>query len=97
MSDALLVAGTSEIGLATVRRLAAQRVWLLGRDSARLPQAAAELDGASVEIVLLGADDIASHRQRAFAGANGFDVVVIAVGVLRAQAELDADPTRRST
>jgi decaprenylphospho-beta-D-erythro-pentofuranosid-2-ulose 2-reductase len=82
VSDALLVGGTSEIGLAIVRRLAAQRVWLLGRDSGRLAQAAAEVDGASVEVALLDADDIASHRhaiERAFADADGFDVVVIAV------------------
>jgi short-subunit dehydrogenase len=93
VSDALLVGGTSEIGLAIVRRLAAQRVWLLGRDSGRLAQAAAEVDGASVEVALLDADDIASHRhaiERAFADADGFDVVVIAVGVLGAQAGLDA-------
>ena len=78
MSDALLVGGTSEIGLAIVRRLAAQRVWLLGRDRGRLAQAAAEVDGASVEVALLDADDIASHRhaiERAFADADGFDVV----------------------
>lgn len=95
MSDALLVGGTSEIGLAIARRLAAQRVWLLGRDPGRLARAAAELDGATAEVRLLDADDIPSHRQaieRAFADADGFDVVVIAVGVLGAQAGLDADP-----
>ena len=95
VSDALLVGGTSEIGLAIVRRLAAQRVWLLGRDGGRLARAAAELDGAAVEVGLLDADDIPSHRQaieRAFLDAGGFDVVVIAVGALGAQAGLDADP-----
>ena len=95
MSDALLVGGTSEIGLAIVRGLVPRRVWLLGRDRGRLARAAAELDGALVEVGLLDADDIASHRHaigRAFADADGFDVVVIAVGVLGAQAGLDADP-----
>ncbi len=95
MSSALLVGGTSEIGLAIVRRLAAERVWLLGRDGARLARAAAELDGATVEWDLLDADNIASHRgtiEQAFADAGGFDVAVIAVGVLGAQAGLDADP-----
>jgi decaprenylphospho-beta-D-erythro-pentofuranosid-2-ulose 2-reductase len=95
VSDALLVGGTSEIGLAIVRGLLPRRVWLLGRDRGRLARAAAELDGASVEVGLLDADDIASHRhaiERAFADADGFDVVVIAVGVLGAQAGLDADP-----
>ena len=96
MSNALLVGGTSEIGLAIVRRLAAERIWLLGRDGARLARAAAELDGATVEWDLLDADDIASHRGNDRAGIRralgGFDVVVIAVGVLGAQAGLDADP-----
>jgi decaprenylphospho-beta-D-erythro-pentofuranosid-2-ulose 2-reductase len=95
MNDALLVGGTSEIGLAIVRRLGAERVWLLGRDAARLAWAAAEFDVAQVEVGLLDADDLASHRQaiaRAFADADGFDVVVIAVGVLGGQAGLDADP-----
>ncbi|MGH2881238.1 MAG: SDR family NAD(P)-dependent oxidoreductase, partial [Solirubrobacteraceae bacterium] len=95
MSGVLLVGGTSEIGLAIVRRLAPQRAWLLGRDGGRLALAAAELDGAAVEVGLLDADDLASHRhsiERAFDDADGFDVVVIAVGVLGAQAGLDADP-----
>jgi decaprenylphospho-beta-D-erythro-pentofuranosid-2-ulose 2-reductase len=94
VSGVLLVGGTSEIGLAIVRRVAPQRVWLLGRDGGRLALAAAELDGAAVEVGLLDADDLASHRpsiERAFADADGFDVVVIAVGVLGAQAGLDAD------
>lgn len=94
MSDALLVGGTSEIGLAIIRRLAAQRVWLLGRDGARLARAAADFDGATIEVGLLDANDVPSHRgaiERAFTDADGFDVVVIAVGVLGAQAGLDAD------
>jgi len=96
VSDALLVGGTSEIGIAIIRRLGPQRVWLLGRDAGRLRQAAAgELGGAAVEVGLLDADDIPSHRlaiEQAFADADGFDVVVIAVGLLGAQAGLDADP-----
>jgi decaprenylphospho-beta-D-erythro-pentofuranosid-2-ulose 2-reductase len=95
VSDALLVGGTSEIGLAIVRQLGADRVWLLGRDGARLGRAAADFDGPAVEVGLLDADDLGAHREaieRAFADAGGFDVVVIAVGVLGAQAGLDADP-----
>lgn len=95
MSDALLVGGTSEIGLAIVRRLGADRVWLLGRDGPGLAQAAAHFDGPAVEVGLLDADDLGAHREaieRAFVQADGFDVVVIAVGVLGAQAGLDADP-----
>jgi decaprenylphospho-beta-D-erythro-pentofuranosid-2-ulose 2-reductase len=97
VSDALLVGGSSEIGLAIVRRLAPERVWLLGRDSRRLARAAAELDGATIEVGLLDAEDVGSHRrtiEQVFAEADGFDVVVIAVGVLGAQAGLDADPDR---
>jgi decaprenylphospho-beta-D-erythro-pentofuranosid-2-ulose 2-reductase len=98
---ALLLGGTSEIGLAIVRRLAAEtptRVWLLGRGDAGLKTAAAHLDPtvAAVEVGLLDADDLASHPQaieRAFADAGGFDLVVLAVGVLGGQAGLDADPT----
>ncbi|HJS97255.1 MAG TPA: SDR family NAD(P)-dependent oxidoreductase [Solirubrobacteraceae bacterium] len=95
MSDALLIGGTSEIGLAIVRRLGTQRVWLLGRDGPRLARAAADFDGPAVEVGQLDADEVGAHRQaieRAFDDADGFDVVVIAVGVLGAQAGLDADP-----
>ena len=98
---ALLLGGTSEIGLAIVRRLAAEgpvRVWLLGRDATRLKTAAAHLDPtvAAVEVGLLDTDDLASHPEaieRAFADAGGFDLVVLAVGVLGGQAGLDADAT----
>ena len=95
MSDVLLVGGTSEIGLAIVRRLGADRVWLLGRDGPGVARAAADFDGPAVEVRLLDADDLGAHGEaieRAFDEAGGFDVVVIAVGVLGAQAGLDADP-----
>jgi decaprenylphospho-beta-D-erythro-pentofuranosid-2-ulose 2-reductase len=97
----LVVGGTSEIGLATVRRLRADgpvTACLLGRDRARLEAAAAALqDGgvAPVTIQVVDADDLASHEQAvagAFAGSGGFDVVVMAIGRLGAQAGLDADP-----
>jgi decaprenylphospho-beta-D-erythro-pentofuranosid-2-ulose 2-reductase len=39
-----------------------------------------------------GTSEIGLAIERAFADAGGFDVVVIAVGVLGAQAGLDADP-----
>lgn len=97
----LLVGGTSEIGLAIVRRLASEgpaRVYLLGRDRTRLEEAVATLEQAGCPgavIDLLDADDLAGHGaviERAFAQAAGFDVVVLAVGVLGAQAGLDAEP-----
>ncbi len=100
-SSVLLVGGTSEIGLAIVRRLTANgplRVCLAGRDGQRLEQTAAALrkDGAAeVGVELLDADRPEGHRQAleaAFARGGGFDVVVLAVGVLGAQAGLDAEP-----
>lgn len=96
----LLIGGTSEIGLAIVRRLArdgATRPYLLGRDRERLTSALAELeqagcaDGAVDEVDAGEALD--QHEQviaRAFERSGGFDVVVLAVGVLGAQAGLDA-------
>lgn len=97
----LLIGGSSEIGLAIVRRMAADaavRPYLLGRDRARLGEALAALerdgcrDGA---IDILDAADVDAHGAaiaRAFERSGGFDVVVLAVGVLGAQAGLDADP-----
>jgi decaprenylphospho-beta-D-erythro-pentofuranosid-2-ulose 2-reductase len=100
----LLIGGTSEIGLAIVRRLAADstdapvRPYLLGRDPRGLEQALAGLEHAgcrdgSIEVV--DAHDLDAHADaiaHAFEQAGGFDVVVLAVGVLGAQAALDADP-----
>ena len=83
----LLIGGTSEIGLAVARRLAPERVFLLGRDEARLSAAAATL-GDGVQTAVLGNGAI----EGAFADAGGFEVVVLAVGVLGGQAGLDADP-----
>jgi decaprenylphospho-beta-D-erythro-pentofuranosid-2-ulose 2-reductase len=100
--NVLLVGGSSEIGLAIVRRLAREgpiRSYLLGRNENRLTQALSELERAGVdaEFDLLDADDVESHDQviaRAFERSGGFDVVVLAVGVLGAQQGLDADPDK---
>jgi decaprenylphospho-beta-D-erythro-pentofuranosid-2-ulose 2-reductase len=96
----LLVGGSSEIGVAIVRRLAAEdpvRPYLLGRDRSRLQAALAQLqrDGCAGELEVLDADDLASHGEtiaRAFQRMDGFDVVVLAVGILGAQRGLDAEP-----
>ena len=97
----LLVGGSSEIGLAIVRRLAADgpvAAGLLGRDSARLQAAAQALERegvASAGVVVADADEYDAHERAvasAFAAAGGFEVVVIAVGRLGGQAGLDADP-----
>jgi len=96
----LLVGGSSEIALAIARRLAAKDTvhpFLLGRDRARLEAALVSLerDGCQDGMVgVLDADDIESHQREignAFAAMGGFDVVVLAVGVLGAQDGLDAD------
>jgi decaprenylphospho-beta-D-erythro-pentofuranosid-2-ulose 2-reductase len=93
----LLVGGTSEIGLAIVRRLEAVgpiRANLLGRNRGRLESAAASLGAPGTAVEVLDADDLAEHEaviERTFAKADGFDVVVLAIGVLGAQSGLDAD------
>lgn len=101
----LLVGGSSEIGLAIIRRLAADRVVaavLLGRDPERLQVAAEGLQRCGVDPValeLVDADDFARHQgavERAFERARGIDIVVLAVGKLGGQAGLDA-PTDEAT
>ena len=94
MNDALLSAGRLRSGSRSSGDL---RPSACGCSAATLADSRGPraLDGAAVEVGLLDADDIPAHRQtieRAFADAGGFDVVVIAVGVLGAQAGLDADP-----
>jgi decaprenylphospho-beta-D-erythro-pentofuranosid-2-ulose 2-reductase len=98
----LLVGGSSDIGLAIVRRLGADGVvtaCLLGRDRSRLEAARrllGEDDGVTCTgLVIADADECESHEHAvasAFATAGGFDIVVIAVGRLGGQAGLDADP-----
>ena len=96
----LLVGGSSEIGLAIVRRLAADgpiAACLLGRDGPRLEAAQQRLMRAGVissHLVVADADQCDSHEAAVASAfdAGGFDVVVIAVGRLGAQAGLDADP-----
>jgi decaprenylphospho-beta-D-erythro-pentofuranosid-2-ulose 2-reductase len=95
----LLVGGSSEIAVAIAVRLASERpvvVHVLGRDRGRLEEAMATLERSGCgrgEIGLLDASDPASHEavvREAFGLAGGFDVVVLAIGVLGAQQALDA-------
>lgn len=97
----LLVGGSSEIGLAIVRRMAAEgplQPYLLGRDRERLQEASAILQRAgcaAVDLDVVDAADFTAHGEavgRAFERARGFDVVVLAIGVLGAQEGVDADP-----
>jgi decaprenylphospho-beta-D-erythro-pentofuranosid-2-ulose 2-reductase len=101
MKRVLLIGGSSEIGVAIVRRLArddAVQPVLLGRDRGRLEQARAELErsgcsGGAIE--LLDADDLERHElviDRAFEQLHGVDLAILAIGVLGAQQGLDAPP-----
>ena len=97
----LLLGGTSEIGLAIVRRLRADgpvSAGLLGRDGERLEAAGAELERGGVTtacVEVVDADEVDAHEAavtRAFDALGGVDVAVLAVGLLGAQDGLDADP-----
>ncbi|HLH66376.1 MAG TPA: SDR family NAD(P)-dependent oxidoreductase [Solirubrobacteraceae bacterium] len=97
----LVIGGTSEIALATVRRMAQLRpvaATLLGRDGPGLERAAGELRAAGVgpvEVAIVDAAEPDTHEsvlREAFAAAReGFDVALLAVGRLGAQAGLDAE------
>jgi decaprenylphospho-beta-D-erythro-pentofuranosid-2-ulose 2-reductase len=97
----LLLGGSSEIGLAIVRRLALDgpvSPYLLGRDEGRLQSAAEQLrrenfSDVNAELVDAGAPDAHDGAiAEAFQRSGGFDLAVLAVGVLGAQDGLDADP-----
>jgi decaprenylphospho-beta-D-erythro-pentofuranosid-2-ulose 2-reductase len=95
----LILGGTSDIALATARRLAAdktKRIVLAARPSERLDAAAQDLRafGAEVETVAFDADDVESHEKAlgaVFAGGD-VDVVLLAFGVLGDQASDEQDP-----
>ncbi len=99
VQSALVLGGSSEIGVAIARRLVAdrcRRVVLAGRPSPRLDEAAAELRGAGAEVEVVDFDAAAtdSHAkvlQTAFDGGD-LDVVVLAFGVLGDQDTFDHDP-----
>ncbi|MFC5799642.1 decaprenylphospho-beta-D-erythro-pentofuranosid-2-ulose 2-reductase [Streptomyces formicae] len=95
----LVLGGTSEIALATARRLVARRtrtVWLAGRPSAALDEAAASLRdlGADARTVPFDALDPATHEDvlgKVFAEGD-IDMVLLAFGVLGDQARDEAEP-----
>jgi decaprenylphospho-beta-D-erythro-pentofuranosid-2-ulose 2-reductase len=95
----LVLGGSSEIGLATARRMVrrrTKRVVLAGRPSPRLDDAAEQLRalGAQVATVDFDADDTAGHRaavEQAFSGGD-VDCVLLAFGVLGDQARAETDP-----
>lgn len=94
----LVLGGTSEIGLATARRLIAHRtrtVWLAGRPSPALESAAAELRGrgAYVRTVDFDALDTGSHETglgKIFTEGD-IDMVLLAFGIPGDQ-ERDEEP-----
>ncbi|MCC5476674.1 decaprenylphospho-beta-D-erythro-pentofuranosid-2-ulose 2-reductase [Streptomyces sp. NPDC059680] len=97
----LVLGGTSEIALATTRRLIARRtrtVWLAGRPSPALEQAAESLRalGAHVRTVAFDALDPESHETalgKVFAEGD-IDLVLLAFGILGDQAHDERDPVR---
>jgi decaprenylphospho-beta-D-erythro-pentofuranosid-2-ulose 2-reductase len=101
MTSVLVLGGSSEIATAIVRQLTIEgpvRPYLLGRDRERLERALGELERAGCEpgaVNVVDAEHVEQHAPavgRAFEAAGGFDLVILAVGVLGAQAGLDADP-----
>ncbi|MEU6479526.1 SDR family NAD(P)-dependent oxidoreductase [Streptomyces sp. NPDC047017] len=95
----LVLGGTSRIALATARRLIARRtrtVWLAGRPSPALQEAAAHLRalGAEVRTVDFDALDPGSHATalgKVFA-EGGVDMVLLAFGVAGDQAYAEREP-----
>ncbi|MGW0612939.1 decaprenylphospho-beta-D-erythro-pentofuranosid-2-ulose 2-reductase [Streptomyces sp. NPDC002788] len=95
----LVLGGTSEIALATARRLIARRtrtVWLAGRPSPALEEAAGRLRGLGAEVhtVAFDALDPASHEAvlgKIFAEGD-IDMVLLAFGLLGDQARDERDP-----
>ncbi|MEU6681725.1 decaprenylphospho-beta-D-erythro-pentofuranosid-2-ulose 2-reductase [Streptomyces sp. NPDC046832] len=95
----LVLGGTSEIALATARRLITRRtrtVWLAGRPSPALEEAAGQLRGlgADVHTVAFDALDPASHEAvlgKVFAEGD-VDMVLLAFGLLGDQARDEREP-----
>ena len=95
----LVLGGTSEIALAVTRRLIARRtrtVWLAGRPSPALEEAAGQLRGlgADVHTVAFDALDPASHEAvlgKVFAEGD-VDMVLLAFGLLGDQARDEREP-----
>lgn len=96
----LVLGGSSEIAMATVKalpRARLRRVVLAGRPSPALDDAAADLVGAGISGVsteMFDAVDTVSHADlinRVF-DAGDVDIVILAFGVLGDQSEIEADP-----
>ncbi|GGV80512.1 decaprenylphospho-beta-D-erythro-pentofuranosid-2-ulose 2-reductase [Streptomyces griseoloalbus] len=95
----LVLGGTSEIALATARRLIARRtrtVWLAGRPSPGLDRAAEHLRGLGAEVRTVAFDALAPATHEGALGkvfAEGdVDMVLLAFGTLGDQAHDERDP-----
>ncbi|MEZ5142133.1 MAG: decaprenylphospho-beta-D-erythro-pentofuranosid-2-ulose 2-reductase [Acidimicrobiales bacterium] len=101
VQSALVLGGTSEIALAVVRRLIADRcrtVVLAVRDPEAAAPAADELRAAgatTVDVVAFDAADTAGHAKvigEAFDRHGDLDLVLLAFGVLGDQTDFEDDP-----
>lgn len=95
----LILGGTSEIALATARRLATRRthkIWLAGRPSPALEEAAEHLraQGADARTIPFDALDAESHPTTlgALFEENEIDMVLLAFGILGDQAKDEDNP-----
>ncbi|MFF6993646.1 decaprenylphospho-beta-D-erythro-pentofuranosid-2-ulose 2-reductase [Streptomyces sp. NPDC008313] len=95
----LILGGTSEIALATARRLIARRtrtVWLAGRPSPALEAAAGQLRGLGAQVRTIAFDALEADSHETVLGkvfADGdVDMVLLAFGVLGDQAGDERDP-----
>ena len=101
VQSVLVLGGGSDIGLATVRALVAERtrtVVLAARDPGKLNGEVEALRAAgaeTVEAIPFDADDTASHERviaEAFERHGDIDLVLVTFGVLGDQDELKRDP-----
>ncbi|MDX2601247.1 decaprenylphospho-beta-D-erythro-pentofuranosid-2-ulose 2-reductase [Streptomyces caniscabiei] len=95
----LILGGTSDIALATARRLIARRtrtVWLAGRPSQALENAATHLRGLGAETHTITFDALDPESHEAILGKvfteGDIDMVLLAFGVLGDQANDERDP-----
>jgi decaprenylphospho-beta-D-erythro-pentofuranosid-2-ulose 2-reductase len=99
VQSVLLLGGTSDIGLALVRRLAADRARVVGlavRDPESVEAPAGELRaaGTKVEVLSFDADDLEGHEafvEDAFGRLGDVDLVVVAFGLLGHGAQFERE------
>jgi NAD(P)-dependent dehydrogenase (short-subunit alcohol dehydrogenase family) len=96
---AVVLGGTSGMGRAVARRLAARgdRVFLLGNEPEELERSAADLSARQPERVVVGHAACDLEQPAGFAAAldaadaalDGFDTVIVTAGMFASQAELE--------